>query len=134
SYSDLMQRGNHCHRRALSPGLKYAYVKRMLFSDRRDAGRQLGMRLLEHAGPNTMVLALPRGGIPVGFEVARALGVPLDVFVVRKLGVPAQEEFAMGAIASGGVLALNSEVLSELGIPPHELRAVIEAERRELER
>ena len=75
----------------------------MLFEDRFDAGRFLASKLRRFANrPDTIVLALPRGGVPVGFEVAKALNVPLDVFVVRKLGVPGYEELAMGAIASGG--------------------------------
>jgi len=90
----------------------------MLFHDRMDAGRQLAGRLLDYAdNPDVLVLALPRGGVPVGYEVARALHTPLDVFVVRKLGVPGQEELAMGAIATGGVRILNEEVVQGLGIP-----------------
>lgn len=81
-----------------------------------------------------MVLALPRGGVPVGYEVARAFGAPLDVFVVRKLGVPGQEEYAMGALASGGVRVLSSEAIQKLKISEQEVQAVIEKERRELER
>src|ERR1700745_3450098 len=84
----------------------------MLFRDRFEAGRHLAAQLRHYEGrPDVVVLALPRGGVPVGYEVARALGAPLDVFVVRKLGVPGQEELAMGAIASGGVRVLNDEVL-----------------------
>src|ERR687884_52767 len=87
----------------------------MLFRDRSDAGRQLAARLTHYAGrDDVLVLALPRGGVPVGFEVAEALGAPLDVFLVRKLGVPGQEELAMGAIASGGVRVLNDEVVRAL--------------------
>src|SRR5438067_196090 len=81
-----------------------------------------------------MVLALPRGGVPVGFAVAEALGVPLDVFLVRKLGVPGQEELAMGAVASGGVRYINSEVVRELGISPEEIDRVATAEQQELDR
>ena len=89
----------------------------MLFRDRADAGRALAERLAAYAGrPNVRVLGLPRGGIPVAFEVAQRLGAPLDVFVVRKLGVPGQEELAMGAIASGGVRVVNQDVVSALGI------------------
>jgi predicted phosphoribosyltransferase len=80
------------------------------------------------------VLALPRGGVPVGCEVARALSAPLDVFVVRKLGVPGHEELAMGAIASGGVLVLNRRVVDEVGIAPEEIEAVVAAEQAELTR
>src|SRR5213592_1428044 len=97
----------------------------VLFRDREDAGRRLAGKLHEFAGRrDVIVLALPRGGVPVGFAVAEALGVPLDVFVVRKLGVPGQEELAMGAVASGGVRVLNLEVVRELNISPGEIEAV----------
>ncbi|MBX5445318.1 phosphoribosyltransferase [Sphaerobacter sp.] len=87
------------------------------FENRTDAGRRLATRLAHYAGrPDVLVLALPRGGVPVGYEVARALGVPLDVLVVRKLGVPGHEELAMGAIASGGTRVLNRQVMGSLGI------------------
>ena len=87
----------------------------MLFQDRFEAGRVLAPRLSHLANrPDVVVLALPRGGVPVGYEVAKALNAPLDVFVVRKLGVPGHEELAMGAIASGGVRVLNSKC-RELG-------------------
>src|SRR5215475_7358566 len=106
----------------------------MLFSDRADAGRQLAGRLRRYAGrPGLVVLALPRGGVPVGYEVARALEAPLDVFVVRKLGVPGHEELAMGAIASGGVGVLNDDVVRAVGIREDELRAVAARERETLE-
>src|SRR2546430_16442180 len=83
-----------------------------MFLDRPDAGRQLAQKLSHYAGrDDVIVLALPRGGVPVAFEVAQRIGVPLDVFVVRKLGVPGHEELAMGAIASGGVRVLNEDVL-----------------------
>ena len=82
------------------------------FQDRTEAGRLLAQKLREYANrDDVVVLALPRGGVPVGFEVARALNAPLDVFVVRKLGVPGHEEFAMGAIASGGVRVLTMRML-----------------------
>ncbi len=88
------------------------------FHDRADAGVRLAARLRHFAGRrDVLVLALPRGGVPVGFEVARSLGVPLDVFGVRKLGVPGREELAMGAIASGGVRVLNEDIVRELSIP-----------------
>jgi predicted phosphoribosyltransferase len=107
----------------------------MLFHDRFDAGRHLATRLRHYAGrSDVVVLALPRGGVPVGFEVARALGAPLDVFVVRKLGVPGHEELAMGAIASGGVRILNDEVLRELPIGDAEIEAVAVRESLELRR
>ncbi len=107
----------------------------MLFRDRTDAGRQLAARLPHYAGrDDVIVLALPRGGVPVGYEVAEALGAPLDVFLVRKLGTPGHEELAMGAIASGGVRVLNDQVVRMLR-PAEEVIARVEAaERRELER
>ena len=107
----------------------------MLFRDRADAGRHLLSRLGAYQGrPDVVVLGLPRGGIPVGYEVARGLGAPLDVFVVRKLGVPGQEELAMGAIATGGVRVVNRDVVDALHIAPDVLDRSAEAERRELER
>ncbi len=107
----------------------------MRFRDRREAGRLLAEKLAPYAGRSDLVvLALPRGGVPVGYEIARALGAPLDVFVVRKLGVPGQEELAMGAIASGGVRVLNEDVVAYLGIPPEVVDAVTLRELRELER
>jgi len=91
--------------------------------------------LQRYAGrDDVLVLALPRGGVPVGHEVAQALGAPLDVFLVRKLGVPGREELAMGAIASGGVRVLNDLVVSELGIPPEQIDQAAERELRELQR
>lgn len=105
------------------------------FRDRTEAGRVLAKALGEYANqPDVLVLALPRGGVPVGFEVAQALNAPLDVFVVRKLGVPGHEELAMGAIATGGVRVLNDEVVGMLGINAEVIEAVTERERRELER
>src|SRR4051812_4252124 len=107
----------------------------MIFADRREAGRFLAGKLTEYADrPDVLVLALPRGGVPVAYEVARALHAPLDVFLVRKLGLPGREELAMGAIASGGVLVLNEDLVRSLGIPRDVLQAVIAAEREELER
>jgi putative phosphoribosyl transferase len=107
----------------------------MIFRDRIDAGRRLAEKLEHYAGrPDLLVLALPRGGVPVGYEVARALGAPLDVFLVRKLGVPGREELAMGAIASGGVRVLNEDVVSELGIPPQWVDIVATRELEELRR
>jgi putative phosphoribosyl transferase len=100
------------------------------FKDRFDAGRSLAARLRDYANrDDVLVLALPRGGVPVAYEVARALAAPLDVFLVRKLGVPRHEELAMGAIASGGVRVLNDEVVRMLRIPP---KVIDEAARREL--
>jgi predicted phosphoribosyltransferase len=105
------------------------------FRDRADAGRYLGAMLSSYAGRNdVVVLALPRGGVPVGFEVAQALGVPLDVFVVRKLGVPGHEELAFGALASGGTRILNSDVVRYLSMTSEVIDAVSERERSELER
>jgi putative phosphoribosyl transferase len=105
------------------------------YQDRAAAGRALARRLMKHANrPDVLVLALPRGGVPVAYEVARALRVPLDVYVVRKLGVPGHEELAMGAIATGGVRVLNPEVLRMLDIPPEVVDAVAARELRELER
>jgi len=105
----------------------------MLFHDRTDAGRQLAAELAAYADrPDVLILALPRGGVPVGYEVARALRAPLDLFLVRKLGVPGQEELAMGAIATGGVRVLNDEVVRMLGIPEATIDAVATEEWREL--
>lgn len=107
----------------------------MLFQDRADAGRQLAARLTHYADrPDVIVLALPRGGVPVGYEIARALHAALDLFLVRKLGVPGHEELAMGAIASGGVRVLNDEVVGALDIPPEVIDIVAGDERVELER
>lgn len=107
----------------------------MLFEDRFEAGRLLASKLRPFANrPDTVVLALPRGGVPVGFEVAKALTLPLDVFVVRKLGVPGYEELAMGAIASGGVRVLNEDLVRTAGIPGEVIDAVAAEEERELER
>src|SRR6267154_191682 len=98
--------------------IKPELVRPGLFRDRREAGRLLAAKLAEFANRrDVIVLALPRGGVPVGYEVAKALNVPLDVFVVRKLGVPGYEELAMGAIASGGTRVLNENVIRMLGIP-----------------
>jgi predicted phosphoribosyltransferase len=107
----------------------------MLFQDRFAAGRLLASKLRRFANrSDTVVLALPRGGVPVGFEVAKALNVPLDVFVVRKLGVPGYEELAMGAIASGGIRVLNEDLVRTAGIPDEVIDAVAAEEERELER
>jgi predicted phosphoribosyltransferase len=106
-----------------------------LFIDRADAGRALAERLPRYAGrSDVIVLALPRGGVPVGFEVAKALGAPLDVFIVRKLGVPGHEEYAMGAIASGGVRVLNEEAVRGLRIPQRAIEEATRREQQELER
>jgi predicted phosphoribosyltransferase len=105
------------------------------FRDRRDAGRVLAGRLGAYAhGPDVVVLALPRGGVPVGYEVARALGAPLEVFVVRKLGVPGYEELAMGAVATGGVRVLNHDIIEGLRVAESAVEAVTAAEQAELRR
>jgi len=105
------------------------------FRNRTDAGRRLATVLSPYADrADVLVLALPRGGVPVAFEVARTLNVPLDVFIVRKLGVPGHEEFAMGAIASGGVRLVDEAVVRELRIGAREVELVAQAEQEELER
>jgi predicted phosphoribosyltransferase len=107
----------------------------MLFQNRIDAGRRLAAKLKAYAGrPDVLVLALPRGGVPVAYEVARALRAPLDVFLVRKLGLPGHEELAMGAIATGGVRVLNPDVVRTLRIPDDVIDEVARQEQRELER
>ncbi len=107
----------------------------MIFRDRHDAGQRLAAQLMDYANrPDVLVLALPRGGVPVAFEVAQALHAPLDIFLVRKLGVPGHEELAMGAIATGGVRVLNDEVLRYLHVPDEVIDAVASKEQRELER
>jgi putative phosphoribosyl transferase len=104
-------------------------MRRASFQNRRDAGRRLAERLTGYAGRDDLVvLGLPRGGVPVAFEVARALGAPLDVFVVRKLGVPGHEELAMGAIASGGVRVVNQDVVQATGVSADELEDVASRE------
>jgi predicted phosphoribosyltransferase len=105
------------------------------FRDRPEAGRFVAERLKHYAGrDDVIVLALPRGGVPVGYEVAKRLGAPLDVFVVRKLGVPGYEELAMGALASGGLLVLDPAVVRGLGIDQGQIERTIGEELRELER
>jgi putative phosphoribosyl transferase len=105
------------------------------FRNRAEAGGLLAELLRDYAGrDDVVVLALPRGGVPVGYEVAKALGAPLDVFVVRKLGVPGYEELAMGAIASGGVLVLDRHAIQSLDITEGDVQHAAEAELRELER
>src|SRR5438067_3576378 len=107
----------------------------MRFHDRADAGLKLASRLTSFANRHdVVVLALPRGGVPVAFEVARALKAPLDIFLVRKLGVPGHPELAMGAIAAGGVRVLSEDLISELGIPRALVEEVAVRERLELER
>src|SRR5262249_53712018 len=107
----------------------------MRYQDRTEAGRLLAERLAKYKNrPDVVILALPRGGVPVAYEVAQALNAPLDVFVVRKLGVPGQEELAMGAIASGGVRVLNEDVVQMLRIPEEVIEATAMIETEELER
>lgn len=107
------------------------------FQDRYDAGRQLG-ELLANSGyanrPEVLVLALPRGGVPVGYEVARTLHAPLDIFLVRKLGLPGHEELAIGALGSGGVRLLNEDIVHMYRVPPQEIERVATAELQELQR
>src|SRR5882757_7490494 len=105
------------------------------FRDRVEAGRMLATTLQEYANRgDVVVLALPRGGVPIGFEVAKALHAPLDVFVVRKLGLPGQEELAMGAIASGGVKVLARDLIRAARVTEEDLQRVITSEQAELER
>jgi predicted phosphoribosyltransferase len=107
----------------------------MIYRDRIDAGKQLAARLSGYANrDDLLVLALPRGGVPVAYEVAKALRAPLDIFLVRKLGVPGHEELAMGAISTGGVRVINADVVDYLRIPTRVVDAVVDAELRELER
>lgn len=105
------------------------------FRDRQDAGRRLAQKLFHYAGrEDVLVLALPRGGVPVAYEVAKELQAPLDVFLVRKLGTPGHEELAMGAIATGGVRVLNDDVVRNFRISQDAIHAVADRELRELER
>jgi predicted phosphoribosyltransferase len=105
------------------------------FKDRRDAGRKLAQKLSSYDGkPDTLVLALPRGGVPVAYEVALALNAPLDVFIVRKLGLPGREELAMGAVASGGVRVLNGDIIRLLSVPEEVINFVAKRELQELQR
>lgn len=106
----------------------------MLFRDRRDAGRLLAKKLAEYADRRVVVLAVPRGGVPVAYEVAQALNAPLDIFLVRKLGLPGHEELALGAIASGGVQVVNESVLARFHVSEGMINEVVAREQRELER
>ena len=109
--------------------------QRQRFGNRREAGQLLARQLNRYNDrPDVIVLALPRGGVPVGYEVAQALNAPLDVFVVRKLGVPWQPELAMGAIAGKGVEVLHGDVVTAYNIPPHVIHAVAAREAQELDR
>jgi putative phosphoribosyl transferase len=110
-------------------------MKPRFFRDRREAGRLLAAKLAAYANrPDVIVLALPRGGVPVAYEVARALNAPLDIFLVRKLGVPGYEELAMGAIATGGVRVLNDQLVGGLRIPDYIVDEVAASEQQELAR
>jgi predicted phosphoribosyltransferase len=110
-------------------------MDRRLFRNRYEAGRRLATALTDYVSrPNLLVLALPRGGVPVGYEIARALHAPLDVMLVRKLGVPGQEELAMGAIASGGILSIEEEVVAAFGIPDWVIADVASREAVEINR
>jgi putative phosphoribosyl transferase len=105
------------------------------FKDRRDAGRSLARKLSAYAGQtDVIVLALPRGGVPVAYEVALALNTPLDIFLVRKLGLPGREELAIGAIASGGIRVLNEDIIRVLSVPEEVINIVARNELQELER
>jgi putative phosphoribosyl transferase len=104
------------------------------FEDREDAGRRLAERLARYRDERPVVFALPRGGVPVGYEISRSLGAPLDVFVSRKLGAPGQPEFGIGAVAPGGVRVLNGNIVERLGIPYDYLEAVTRKEMAEVER
>ena len=105
-----------------------------LFQDRPDAGRQLAERLLHLRETHPIVLALPRGGVPVGYEIARALGAPLDVFLVRKIGAPSQRELGIGAVAQGGVQIVNEAAVAMLGVTPEQIQRIAAEETAELER
>src|SRR5438105_4656462 len=110
-------------------------MENLPFRDRTEAGRLLSRKLRRYANrPDVIVLGLPRGGVPVAFEVAKGLHAPLDVFLVRKLGAPGQEELAMGAIATGGIRVLNEDVVRALKIAPRVIDSVAAIEARELER
>jgi predicted phosphoribosyltransferase len=107
----------------------------MIYSDRREAGEVLASKLMKYKDrPDVIILALPRGGVPVAYEVAKALNAPLDIFLVRKLGVPGHEELAMGAIATGGVRVLNDDVVDYLNIPDSVIDEITEEELEELRR
>ena len=107
----------------------------MIFNDRSDAGRILASKLAKYKGrADVVLLALPRGGIPVAYEIGKELGLPIDVFVVRKLGVPGHEELAMGAIASGDIRIINEDVVNPLGIDQKTIDEVTDRERQELRR
>jgi putative phosphoribosyl transferase len=123
----VLQEWSRCKR--TDPG------EEMIFSNRTEAGRRLALRLRDYANrKDVIVLGIPRGGVPVAFEVARTLKVPLDVLVLRKLGIPGHEELGFGAIASGGIRALNPEIVGALRISPWDIELVTNRERKELKR
>lgn len=109
-------------------------MKNIVFRDRTDAGRQLAQKLMSYKSKHPLVLAIPRGGVPVGYEVARALGVPLDTLVVRKIGLPSNLEFGVGAIAPGDVVMISSLALESAGVKKEDLDPIIEREMHEMER
>lgn len=106
----------------------------MTFADRTEAGRKLAHALAHHRGEDAVVLGLPRGGVPVAFEVARALSLPLDVLIVRKIGAPGQPELGLGAIAEGGAIFLDTELIAEVGASQREVDSIVEAQRVEIAR
>jgi putative phosphoribosyl transferase len=108
--------------------------ERTLFRDRKDAGRRLAERLARYRGEDSVVLALPRGGVPVGYEVARALKAPLDVFIARKLGAPNQPELGIGAVAQDGSRVLNERIVEEIGVSEEYIERVVAEEIKEAER
>src|SRR5437867_4416772 len=110
------------------------FMRSATFADRHDAGRQLASLLAKYKEERPIVLALPRGGVPVGYEIALALDAPLDVFIARKLGAPHQPELGIGAIAPGGVLVLDHETIRMLGITREEIERIVEQEGAEMER
>ncbi len=110
------------------------FYKTIKFNDRKDAGKQLATKLSEYAKKDVVLLALPRGGVPVAFEIAKALHLPLDVFLVRKLGIPRHEETAMGAIAMGDVVFIDQDLVNKVGISQRVIEQVIIKEKKELER
>ena len=93
------------------------FSSRAGFRDRRDAGRRLGARVADWGADDPVVVGLPRGGVPVAYEVAKALGAPLDILVVRKIGAPGQPELALGAVGEGGIRLYNHDIVAALGIP-----------------
>lgn len=106
----------------------------MRFDDRADAGRRLAAKLTHHRGKDLVVLGLPRGGVPVAFEVARALGATLDVWIVRKIGAPSQPELGIGAVSEGGALFLDHKIADAVGVTEAEIGRVVEREKAEVER